>query len=131
MERNLLIGNGLNIQFGGKDKYSGYATMSRVVNSIKAGKYTALTENSLSPNEQLELLDGLVKVINQIRGKKLRANADGLFMEMDMDRISRTYPESSDVLSVFLEDYFLAFETINNGFRTEDGEEQRGTERKI
>lgn len=131
MERNLLIGNGLNIQFGGKDKYSGYATMSRVVNSIKAGKYTALTENSLSPNEQLELLDGLVKVINQIRGKKLRANADGLFMEMDMDRISRTYPESSDVLSVFLEDYFLAFETINNGFRTEDGEEQSEKYRKI
>ena len=48
MERNLLVGNGINIQFGGIDVYSGSATMNRVVENIKAGKYTALTENNLS-----------------------------------------------------------------------------------
>lgn len=131
MERNLLVGNGINIQFGGKDVYSGCATMNRVVENIKAGKYTALAENSLSTEEQLEFLEGLVNVINQIRGKKLRGNAEGLFMVMELDRISRTYPERSNVLSVFLEDYFLAFEIFNNGFRAEDGEEQSEKFRKI
>lgn len=34
MERNLLVGNGINIQFGGANEYSGYATMNRVVENI-------------------------------------------------------------------------------------------------
>lgn len=131
MERNLLVGNGINIQFGGKDVYSSYATMSRVVDNIKAGKYTALTEGSLSTEEQLGLLEGLVNVINQIKNKKLRGNADGLFMVMELDRISRTYPKNSEVLSVFLEDYFLAFEIFNNCFKEEDGENQSERYRKI
>lgn len=84
MERNLLVGNGINIQFGGIDVYSGSATMDRVVNNIKAGKYTGLTENSLSVDEQYELLDKMVKIIDQIKAGKYRNRADGLFMLMDM-----------------------------------------------
>ena len=57
MERNLLVENGINIQFGGVNAYSSFAIMSRVVENIKASKYTALTENSLSADEQLGLLD--------------------------------------------------------------------------
>ena len=37
--------------------YSSSAIMSRVVENIKASKYTALTENSLSVDEQLGILD--------------------------------------------------------------------------
>lgn len=131
MERNLLVGNGINIQFGGIDIYSGSATMNRVVKNIKAGKYTVLTENSLSVNEQYELLDNMVQVINQIKAGKCRNKADGLFMLMELDRIKRTYPDSSSITSVYLEDYFLAFEIFNNGFRSEDGEEQSELYRKI
>lgn len=131
MERNLLVGNGINIQFGGIDVYSGSATMDRVVNNIKAGKYTGLTENSLSVDEQYELLDKMVKIIDQIKAGKYRNSADGLFMLMDLDRIKRTYSDSSSITSVFLEDYFLAFEIFNNGFKTQDGEEQNELYRKI
>ena len=131
MERNLLVGNGINIQFGGIDVYSGSATMDRVVKNIKAGKYTGLTENSLSVDEQYELLDKMVKIIDQIKAGKYRNRADGLFMLMDLDRIKRTYPDSSSITSVFLEDYFLAFEIFNNGFKNQDGEEQNELYRKI
>lgn len=131
MERNLLVGNGINIQFGGIDVYSGSATMNRVVENIKAGKYTALTENNLSIDEQYELLDKMVKVIDQIKAGKCRSKADGLFMLMELDRIKRTYPDSSSITSVFLEDYFLAFEIFNNGFKAKDGEEQSELYRKI
>ena len=124
MEQNLLVGNGINIQFGGADVYSGYATMSRVVKNIKKGKYTALTENSLTIDEQLDILNKMVKVIDQIKAGKCRDRADGLFMMMELDRITRTYPVNSSISSVFLEDYFLAFEIFNNGFRATDGEEQ-------
>lgn len=105
--------------------------MNRVVKNIKAGKYTALTENSLSVNEQYELLDSMVRVINQIKAGKHSNKADGLFMLMELDRIKRTYPDSSSIMSVYLEDYFLAFEILNNGFRAEDGEEQNELYRKI
>lgn len=131
MERNLLVGNGINIEFGGIDVYSNSAILNRVVENIKAGKYTALTENSLSVDQQLGLLDGMVKVIDQIKAGKYKSQADGLFMLMELERITRTYPDDSSITSVFLEDYFLAFEIFNNGFKVKDGEEQNETYRKI
>lgn len=131
MERNLLVGNGINIQFGGLDVYSGFATMNRVVDNIKSEKYTVLTEYSLSTDEQLELLSGMVEVIDQIKAGKHKSKCDGLFMLMELDRIARTYPENSSITSVFLEDYFLAFEIFNNGYKATDGEDQNETYRKI
>lgn len=131
MEHNLLVGNGINIQFGGVSVYSGYATMNRVVENIKAGKYTVLTENALDIDEQLEVLSGMVNVIDEIKAGKHRDKADGLFMIMELDRITRTYPDKSSITSVFLEDYFLAFEIFNNGFKNVDGEEQNERYREI
>lgn len=130
MQRNLLVGNGINIQFGGVDMYSGFAIMNRVVENIKAGKYTPLTEDALTTDEQLGILEGMVNVINQIKSGKYRRNADGLFMLMELDRITRTYPDNSSITSVFIEDYFLAFEIFNNNFRSVDGEEKSESYRK-
>lgn len=131
MERNLLVGNGINIQFGGVDVYSNSAILNRVVENIRAGKYTVLTENSLSIDEQLGLLEGLVRVIDQIKAGKYKSQVDGLFMLMEMERITRTYPDNSSISSVFMEDYFLAFEIFSNSFKVEDGEEQSESYRKI
>jgi len=131
MERYLLVGNGINIEFGGVDVYSNSAIMNRVVANIKAGKYTALTENSLSVDEQLELLDGMVTVIDQIKAGKYRRYADGVFMLMELERITRTYPDNSSITSVFMEDYFLAIEIVNNIYKVEDSEEQSKLYRKI
>ncbi|MET0015732.1 hypothetical protein [Oscillibacter sp.] len=131
MERNLLVGNGINIQFGGVDVYSGSAIMNRVIENIRVGKYTPLTENSLSIDEQLGLLDGMVKEIDLIKAGKCRSKADGLFMLMELERITRTYPDNSSIISVLLEDYFLAFEIFNNGFKAKDGEERSESYRKI
>lgn len=67
MERNLLVGNGINIQFGGFDVYSSSSIMKHVIKNIKDGKYTALTENALSIDEQLELLNGLITgIVNKL-----------------------------------------------------------------
>lgn len=130
MERNLLMGNGINIQFGGVNAYSSSAIMSRVVENIKVGKYTVLTEDSLSVDEQLGILDGMTKIINQIKTGGCRDKADGLLMHIELERISRTYPYVSTMTSVFLEDYFLAFEIFNNGYRETDGEKKSEFYRK-
>lgn len=131
MEKNLLVGNGINIQFGGVENYSNSAIMTRAINNIKMGKYNALTENSLSEAEQLETLEGLVRIINSIKAGEYTKFADGLFMLMELDRIKRTYPTKSTLESVFLEDYFLAFEIFNNSFRGKDGEQLNEFQRQV
>ena len=131
MEKNLLVGNGINIQFGGADTYSNSAIMKRVVKNIKVGKYIALTEDSLTPEEQLDILNGLVKIIDNIRAGGYTKYADGLFMQMELNRIKRTYPEKSTIESVCLEDYFLAFENFNNSFKEKDEEEINEFYRKV
>ena len=131
MERSLLIGNGINIQFGGADAYSSSAIMKRVIENIKMGKYTPLMENSITIDEQYGFLETMVKIIDQIKAGKLSNYADGLFMLMEMDRIKRTYPDHSSITSVFLEDYFLAFEIFNNRFKNEDGGEKMNITEKL
>lgn len=85
----------------------------------------------MSIDEQLGLLEGLVRVIDQIKAGKYRSQVDGLFMLMEMERITRTYPDNSSISSVFMEDCFLAFEVFNNRFKVKDGEEQSESYRKI
>ena len=131
MEKYLLVGNGLNIQFGGDENYSNSAIMERVVKNIKAGKYVALTENNLTPEEQLEVLEGFVKIIDSIRTGGYTKYADGLFMLMELERIKRTHPEKSTIESVYMEDYFLAFEIFNNSHKEKDGEETNEFYRKV
>ena len=92
MEKYLLVGNGIDIQFGGYENYSNSAIMSRVIKNINSGKYVALTENSLNPKEQLEMLEQFVKIIDSIKAGGYKKYADGLFMLMELDRIKRTYP---------------------------------------
>lgn len=122
MEKSLLVGNGINIQFGGLDSYSNAAIMTRAIKNIKSGKFNELAENNLSEKEQIETFEGLVRIIDNIKSGGYMKYADGLFMQMELDRIKRTYPDKSSVESVFLEDYFLAFEVFNNSFRSKDGE---------
>ena len=131
MEKNLLVGNGINIQFGGPENYSNSAIMRRAIKNINSGKYIALTENNLTSKEQLEMLGKLVEIIDKIRAGYYAKYAEGLFMLMELDRIKRTYPEKSKIESVFLEDYFLAFETFNNCCKEKDGEETSEYYRKV
>lgn len=131
MEKHLLVGNGINIQFGGFENYSNSAIMERTVKNIKAGKYIALTEDSLTPEEQIGILEGFVKIIDSIKSGGYTKYADGLFMLMELERIRRTYPEKSIIESVYLEDYFLAFEIFNNSYKGKDGEETNEFYRKV
>lgn len=131
MNKSILVGNGINIEFGGYNNYSSSAIMQRVVDNIHSGKYQRLVKNILSEDEIIETLEGLVDIINLIKSGKLSQYADSLFMLMELDRIKRTYPETSTVTSVFLEDYFLAAEIICNKYKDADGEKQSEHYRKI
>ena len=123
MKKSLLIGNGINIQFGGYKNYSGQAIMQRVINNIADGKYNRLLNNEISQNDMIGILEGLVNIINKVKRGELTQYADGLFFIMEMERIKRTYPDNSTIISVFLEDFFLAAEIFTNMYKEKDGEE--------
>lgn len=78
----------------------------------------------------LEILEGLVDIINKVKRGQLTQYADGLFFILEMERIKRTYPDISTITSVFLEDYFLAAEIFTNMYKETDGEEKNEFYRK-
>lgn len=121
--RNILIGNGINIEFGGAENYTSSAIMGRVVENINKEKYNILTENNLSKEDVLEFLEVLVKFIDLMAQGKGGNYADGLFMLMEMQTIKDNYTTHNTITSVMLEDYFLAAEVFNNKF--EDNEFRR------
>lgn len=130
MKKSVLVGNGINIQFGGYTNYSGQAIMQRVINNIANGKYNPLVNYEISQDEMLGILEGLVDIINRVKRGQLTQYADGLFFIMEMERIKRTYPDNSTITSVFLEDYFLAAEIFTNMYKETDGEEKSEFYRK-
>ena len=58
MQKNVLIGNGVNIQYGGKDVYSNEAILKRMVENIRDGKYCHLLPDC-SIGEQLNFFEKL------------------------------------------------------------------------
>jgi len=56
MQRNILIGNGINIQFGGIDQYSNSAILHRMFGNMKEGKYLPILPDCAI--EQLKIWRG-------------------------------------------------------------------------
>ena len=130
MKRSVIIGNGINIQFG--ESCSSSDIMERVIAGIQADKFTPLTENALSNDEQIAILQGFVDIVNAIKEGKRVGQSEGLFMIFEVDRLRKYCPgEKYTITSVPIEDYFLIAEYFNNGFKSKDGEEVNEQNRKI
>lgn len=63
--KSVLVGNGINIQFGGK-AFSNRFIMMRIVNNARAGKYNQLFDNTLSGGEIVELFNGFLSYANGV-----------------------------------------------------------------
>lgn len=113
MDKHILIGNGIDVQFGGYDNCSNGAIMKRVRENILSGKYQYLIDDKISAETLLGIFKSYVEIVDQIRAGKHDKHFDGLFMYYEIVRIKNTYPEHSTLESVGLEDYFLAAEIEN------------------
>jgi ABC-type taurine transport system ATPase subunit len=64
--KSLLLGNGINIQFGGK-AYTNRFIVQRIFFNVKAGKYTPLFGDSeLGSDELFDIFRGLFTYANQV-----------------------------------------------------------------
>ena len=107
MQRNILIGNGINIEFGGKDNYSNSAIMRRMFTNIRNGKYRELLY-PLSVDEHIELFEGLKNVLVNIG--KHNPPETFLFLIMEIERIKKQYQIDTPIENIGMEDFFLALD---------------------
>ena len=105
--KSLLVGNGVNIQFGGK-AYSNYFIMQRIKFRAKLDSYLELFGNTLTSSEIIAILDGFVSIANDIRS--------GMFDEFAKDKddvdalndFKNRYTEKvTESYEIMLEDWFL------------------------
>lgn len=120
MTRNVLIGNGINIQFGGKDKYSNHAILGRMFENMRAGKYEQILP-ACSAKDQIQLFEGLKQVLINI--DNYQPSEEYLFLDIEKERAKRLYSETTKLEDIGMEDFFLALEIA--GFKANDKEDFR------
>ncbi len=107
MQRNLLVGNGINIQFGGYENYSNEAIIKRVINNIE----TERTKGYLSvcsKDEIIEFLEKNRQIITDI--KHYKPKEEYLFLLTEIDRISKQYSADTPIEKIGMEDLFICME---------------------
>ena len=88
--RTLIVGNGIDIQFGRPSEYGNYAILERMLKNVNEDKYSGL---GFDKQELLDILDTCEKTINKIIRNKVGIPKDNnyLFLQMEMERVRRTY----------------------------------------
>ena len=113
MQKNILFGNGINIQYGGIKEYSNKAIMMRLLNNVTLNKYKDVF-TGISKDELIMLLNELSNIIKNI--SKWDKYFDGLFMLMEIERMKKIYDKSTPFEEIGLEDLFIALELQSNAY---------------
>ena len=107
--KSVLLGNGINIQFGGK-AYSNRFIMSRIIFNAQCDKYNSLFDGTLSGSEIEQIFRGLLPMANAVlNGKYDKVYTDHevkkAVMEFKVQNAERR--EFEHYYEIPLEDWFL------------------------
>ena len=133
--KSLLLGNGINIQFGGK-AYTNRFIVQRIFFNIKAGKYALLFgESELSSDELFDIFGGLFTYANQvIEGKYDDYEFSDDMKEAINDFKDRYQTRIIQLYEIGLEDWFFLLELffmLNNDLQGVNESSKQGIERII
>lgn len=121
MDKNILVGNGINIAFSRNDDYKNYAIIERLTRYLRTDRYDDVFHGSITSAELLELLNSLNEYFNKmlkgISALKLTQTNDELLTLVDISK--RYHSKSKDLLSVGIEDYFFVMKMVFNKFGDE------------
>lgn len=124
-QKHVLIGNGININFGGRD-YTNGQIIERLSVKLKQndGYFDDVFAGIVSSEELLGIIEGLNDIFNKMLNGSifsLRRAVDEEEMRTLVD-ISRRYKmKTYSAVEIGMEDYFYALKWFNNGYP--DGEE--------
>ncbi len=133
--KSVLLGNGINIQFGGK-AYSNYFIMERIRYRAKLDSYMQLFGNTLTSSEIINILDGFVDIANGVRNGDYDQYIDGdeNIQEAIDDFKCRYTSNVSASYDIMLEDWFLLIQMFflkNNDLTDNKSAAIQGFERLI
>lgn len=131
MNKSIIIGNGINIQFDDKKDYTSSAIMERVITNIKASKYQKLFDDEMLPEELIKVIESICSVVDGVvAGRYLDTTieAGGLLAIIGEYKNMQEYYKNTvpnSYKTVQLEDFFFALELLNLvlGKNAEDTEE--------
>ena len=120
IEKNIILGNGINIEFSGNDDYKNYAIIQRMCNNLsESGRYIDVFDGKVDACDMSDFLINLNKwfknhALRGVEALKLFENKDELLALLDMSkRYEKTNP---DVFDIGLEDYLLAIKFFNKTY---------------
>ena len=132
---SVLLGNGINIQFGGS-AYNSDFIMKRIKFASKLNHYNILFANKLTGNEIAEVFDNFVPIANDIRLKKYDkyANDNEILNEALKDFQQRYNSEIRAAHEIMIEDWFLILHVFfekNSDIKSDMGTAIQGFEQLI
>lgn len=115
----IVIGNGIDIQFGGFEKRGNMAILNRVISNIESDKYRRL---GWEKREVKDILETCVSVINRAikRDISVPSEEDFLFLQMELERVRKSYSREISVNEIGLEDIFLGAELLYLNANSDD-----------
>lgn len=116
MDKNILIGNGINIAFSKNDDYKNYSIIERLTRYLHTDRYNDVFNGSISSSELLDMLNALNDFFNNmlkgIAALRLAQTEDEMLTLVDISR--RYHSKSKDLLNVGMEDYFFVMKMVFN-----------------
>lgn len=104
--KSILVGNGINIQFGGK-AYTSEFIMKRIKYKAKLGLYDILFDGTLNGAEINQILDGFVNVTNDILDNKYDDYVSDKELMVVLDDFKNRYKKINTSHELMLEDWFF------------------------
>lgn len=117
MQKNLLVGNGINIQFGGYDSCSNEAIIKRVLKNINSGR-TKTYLPACNKEELITVFEKSREIITNIKSYKPKEKY--LFLLMEIDRISKQYKPDTPIERIGMEDFFICMEYLKEKSDSDD-----------
>lgn len=120
----LLIGNGIDIQYGGIEQRGNKAILERVLHNIQKNKYAEL---GWSSDALMNFFESSLRIVNRIIEGTWNGDYSKyyLFLRMELNRIIRTHNTKCELTSIGFEDLFLGVEVASLEMEQEEGDKFR------
>ncbi len=104
--KNIIVGNGINIEFGGA-RYLNSGIISRLLNNLQTKDYSDIFAQKITSKELLVVFKGLHNELVDILNGKHNDYCQTAEEKSTLERVKKQYPKISSISDIGMEDYFF------------------------
>ena len=113
--KNILVGNGINIEFGGKD-YCNSGIIKRLLSNLNTKNYSDIFANKVTNQELTQVIYGLHKELRNVLKGKYDCFCNSDDERFTLERIKQQYTFRTSMFDIGMEDYFFILKVYHNSF---------------